>query len=74
MAAAAEHERADVEEGFGSVRGDKGGVAGYGELYAREEMGGGDRRDGDVGGGVGEAGGMDVGAENVDLFIRSTKG
>ncbi len=74
MAATAEDERADVEESFRSVTGDEGGVARYGELYAREKMGGRDRRDGDVGGGVGEAGGVDVGAENVDLFIGSTKG
>ena len=74
MSTAAEDERANVEQGFGSVGGDEGGIAGYSELYASEKVGGRDRGDGDVGGGVGEAGGMDVRAEYVDLFVRSTEG
>lgn len=74
VSTAAKDERANVEEGFGSVGGDEGGVAGHGELYAGEEMGGWDRGDGDVGGGVGEAGGMEFGAEYVDLLVRSTEG
>ena len=56
------------------MRGNEGRVAGYSELYAGEEMGGRDRRNGNVGGGVRKAGGMDVGAEYVDLFVLSTEG
>ena len=71
--ATAEDERADVEEGFGGMGCDKGGVAGYGELYAGEEVGGWDRGDGDVGGRVGEAGGVEVGTEDVDLLVWSAE-
>ena len=74
QSAAAKDEGSDVEKGFGGMGCDEGGVAGHGELYAGEEVGGWDRRDRDVGGGVGEAGSVEVGTEYVDLLIGSTEG
>ena len=73
QSAAAKDEGSDVEKGFGGMRCDEGGVAGHGELYAGEEVGGWDRRDRDVGGGVGEAGGVEIGTKYVDLLIWSTE-
>ena len=73
VATAAEDERADIEQGFGGVRGNECRVASYGQLDGFHEMGFGDGGDGDVGRGVREAGGVHGGPEDVDLFVWSAK-
>jgi hypothetical protein len=69
LAAGAEDDGADVEEGVGGAGGDVGGVAGDGEVEGFEEVGFGDGRDGDVGGGVDDPRGVVFGAEDVDLVV-----
>jgi hypothetical protein len=74
LAAGAEDERADVEECVGGAWGNILGVSCNGEVDGFQESLFWDRGDGNVGRGVDDAGGVLLGAENVDYVVWGAVG